>query len=143
MKPLQAVGLGFVFLVLVTTVRGYDLYADWFGWGLVLVGVRKLPGDFPLRWLLLYLAALALGLPIPNATRARNRASSRSGMVFRTFWNRLSSKGFGEGVMVLTGVRVWHQEQCPQSCTPITLPSTASTSSSSSRAFWTTSKCNF
>jgi hypothetical protein len=64
-KPLQAVGLGFVFLVLVTTVRGYDVYADWFGWGLVLVGVRALPHDYPLRTLLLALGLLALATSVP------------------------------------------------------------------------------
>ena len=65
MKPLQAVGLGFVFLVLVTTVQGYDLYADPFGWVLVLVGVRLLPRDFTNRWLLLYLGAIALAVSVP------------------------------------------------------------------------------
>ena len=65
MKPLQAIGLGFVFLVLVTTVRGYDLYPDWFGWGLVLVGVRSLPRDYPLRGALLYLGVVALAVSVP------------------------------------------------------------------------------
>ncbi len=65
MKPLQAVGLGFVFLVLVTTVQGYDLYADPVGWVLVLVGVRLLPRAFRHRWLLLYVAGIALVVSVP------------------------------------------------------------------------------
>lgn len=65
MKPLLAVGLGFVFLLLVTEVRGFDLYPDWFGWGLVLVGVRALPRDFPLRAVLLYVGAVALLASVP------------------------------------------------------------------------------
>lgn len=65
MKPLLALGLGFVLLLLVTEVRGFDLYPDWVGWGLVLVGVRALPRDYPLRWALLYLGVVALAVSVP------------------------------------------------------------------------------
>ena len=60
MKPLQSVGAGWVFLLLVATVAGYDLYADPVGWLLVLLGVRRLPLAFPFRSTLAQLGVLAL-----------------------------------------------------------------------------------
>ncbi len=59
MKPFQSIAAGWIFLVLVAKVGGYDLYADPVGWLLVLLGVRGLPATFPRRSALLQLGWLA------------------------------------------------------------------------------------
>jgi hypothetical protein len=42
-KPLQAVAMGLVIVLLTAGVNGYDVLADPFGWVLVLVGLARLP----------------------------------------------------------------------------------------------------
>jgi hypothetical protein len=42
-KPLQAVAMGLVIVLLNAAIHGYDLLADPFGWVLVLVGLAQLP----------------------------------------------------------------------------------------------------
>jgi hypothetical protein len=56
-KPLQAVGMGLVIVLLTAPVHGYDLLADPLGWLLALTGLRVL--DVPQRGTLLGLAWLA------------------------------------------------------------------------------------
>ncbi|WP_167736807.1 hypothetical protein [Nocardioides sp. 1609] len=65
MKPLQSIAMGVVVLLLVAAVEGHDLLADPLGWVLVLVGVRALPGDFPLRTALLRLGVAAALVSLP------------------------------------------------------------------------------
>ena len=57
-KPLQAVAMGLVIVLLGVTVAGYDLLADPIGWLLVLVGLATLPA--PGRGALQALATLSL-----------------------------------------------------------------------------------
>jgi hypothetical protein len=57
-KPLQAVAMGLVIVLLGATVSGYDLLADPVGWLLVLVGLATLP--VPGRGGLQALASLSL-----------------------------------------------------------------------------------
>jgi hypothetical protein len=42
-KPLQAVAMGLVIVLLNAAIHGYDVLADPFGWVLVLVGLARLP----------------------------------------------------------------------------------------------------
>lgn len=65
MKPLQAVAMGFVFLVLYARLGGYDLYPDPLGWLLVLYGLRGLPEALPQRGTLWALALLSTLISIP------------------------------------------------------------------------------
>ncbi|HET6987607.1 MAG TPA: hypothetical protein VFI00_13370 [Kribbella sp.] len=58
MKPLQAVAMGLVIVLLTVPVHGYDVLADPFGWVLVLVGLASLP--VPVRDTLRRLAAVSL-----------------------------------------------------------------------------------
>lgn len=60
MKPFQSLAAGWVFLLLVARVGGYDLYADPVGWLLVLLGVHRLPASFPHRSALAQVGVLAL-----------------------------------------------------------------------------------
>jgi hypothetical protein len=57
-KPLQAVAMGLVIVLLTASVSGYDLLADPLGWLLVLVGLNTLP--VPERGVLQGLAMLSL-----------------------------------------------------------------------------------
>jgi hypothetical protein len=57
-KPLQAVAMGLVIVLLTASVSGYDLLADPLGWLLVLVGLSTLP--VPQRGVLQGLAMLSL-----------------------------------------------------------------------------------
>jgi hypothetical protein len=65
MKPLQSAAMGFVFVALYARLHGYDAYADPFGWLLVLLGVRRLPRETPLRAAMLATGALALAVSVP------------------------------------------------------------------------------
>ncbi|MCD4533160.1 hypothetical protein LRP67_03585 [Nocardioides sp. cx-169] len=65
MKPLQSVAMGCVFVALYARIQGYDAYADPFGWLLVLLGVRRLADETPLRGAMLGTAALALLVSLP------------------------------------------------------------------------------
>jgi hypothetical protein len=47
-RPLQAIAMGVVVLLLVVPAGGFDLLADPLGWLLVLLGVRDLPRETPL-----------------------------------------------------------------------------------------------
>lgn len=70
MKPLQAIAMGLVIVVLTASFQGYDALPDPVGWVLVIVGVRRLA--VPQRGSLLAAAGLALlvsaavWLPIVN-----------------------------------------------------------------------------
>jgi hypothetical protein len=57
-KPLQAVAMGLVIVLLGASVHGYDLLADPVGWLLVLVGLASVP--VPQREVLQVLATLSL-----------------------------------------------------------------------------------
>lgn len=59
MKPLQALAMGFVVIVLVARLGEYDALPDPVGWLLVLLGVRALPPSVPHQSPLLALGALA------------------------------------------------------------------------------------
>jgi hypothetical protein len=59
-KPLQAVGMGLVIVLLTAPVHGYDLLPDPLGWLLALTGLRALP--VPQRRTLLGLAWLAFAV---------------------------------------------------------------------------------
>ena len=68
MKPLQAIAMGFVFVVLEArwpALGGFDAYFDPFGWLLILYGVRGLPDDLPFRSLVRALALLSLTVSVP------------------------------------------------------------------------------
>lgn len=68
MKPLQAIAMGFVFVVLEAkwpALGGYDAYFDPFGWLLILYGVRGLPEEQPFRDTLRALGLLALVASVP------------------------------------------------------------------------------
>lgn len=68
MKPLQAIAMGFVFVVLEAkwpALGGYDAYFDPIGWLLILYGVRGLPGELPFRDVLRALALVALAASVP------------------------------------------------------------------------------
>ncbi len=68
MKPLQAIAMGFVFVVLEAkwpALGGYDAYFDPFGWLLILYGVRGLPEDLPFRDLVRTLGLIALAASVP------------------------------------------------------------------------------
>lgn len=73
-KPLQAVAMGLVIVLLTASVRGYDLLADPVGWLLVLVGLAALP--VPQRGTLQGLATLSLAVSavvwFPGARDALN-----------------------------------------------------------------------
>jgi hypothetical protein len=65
-KPLQAVAMGLVIVLLTASVDGYDLLADPVGWLLVLVGLAGLPeASVPRRGTLQKVATLALVISIP------------------------------------------------------------------------------
>lgn len=74
MKPLQAVAMGLVIVLLNAQVNGYDVLADPFGWLLVLVGLAQLP--VPQRGTLRMLAAVSLVVSVvvwfPGARDALN-----------------------------------------------------------------------
>ena len=68
MKPLQAIAMGFVFVVLEAkwpALGGYDAYFDPFGWLLILYGVRGLPEDLPFRDTVRALGLIALAASVP------------------------------------------------------------------------------
>ncbi|MDQ4054260.1 MAG: hypothetical protein M3237_16360 [Actinomycetota bacterium] len=68
MKPLQAIAMGFVFVVLEAkwpALNGYDAYFDPCGWLLILYGVRGLPDDLRLRGSVRTLGLLALAASVP------------------------------------------------------------------------------
>lgn len=65
MKPLQSVAMGFVFIALYARWNGYDLYADPFGWALVLLGVRRLPADTPYLPPIRYVGLVAAVASVP------------------------------------------------------------------------------
>ena len=71
MKPLQAIAMGFVFVVLEAkwpALGGYDAYFDPFGWLLILYGVRGLPDGLPFR-----ATVRALGVWSRGSSRCRSR----------------------------------------------------------------------
>ena len=74
MKPLQAVAMGLVIVLLTATIHGYDVLADPVGWVLVLVGFSSL--SLPQRGALRALATLSLVVSIvvwvPDARDALN-----------------------------------------------------------------------
>ena len=74
MKPLQSAAMGFIFIALYALFNGYDAYADPVGWVLVLLGVRRLPADTPLRFATLYAGGLALAVSVPLWFRAPRAA---------------------------------------------------------------------
>ncbi|GAB2775220.1 hypothetical protein GCM10027020_30460 [Nocardioides salsibiostraticola] len=76
MKPLQAVAMGFVFLVLYARLGGYDLYPDPLGWLLVLYGLSGLPSGMPQRNALWTLGILAALISIPLWTGPVSNALS-------------------------------------------------------------------
>jgi hypothetical protein len=61
-KPLQAVAMGLVIVLLTVPVHGYDVLADPFGWVLVLLGLGSLP--IPQRDTLRWLGALSLAVAV-------------------------------------------------------------------------------
>ncbi len=68
MKPLQAIAMGFVFVVLEAkwpALGGYDAYFDPFGWLLILYGVRGLPEEQPFFDTLRALGLIALVASVP------------------------------------------------------------------------------
>jgi hypothetical protein len=68
MKPLQAIAMGFVFVVLEArwpALAGYDAYFDPFGWLLILYGVRGLPEELPFRSAVRALGLVALAASVP------------------------------------------------------------------------------
>lgn len=65
MKPLQSVAMGFVFIALYARWHGYDLYADPFGWALVLLGLRRLPEDTPYLFPIRYVGVVAAVVSVP------------------------------------------------------------------------------
>lgn len=65
MRPLLAMALGYLLVVLYAKVGGYDMYADPLGWLLVLYGVHRLPEHLEGRRQLLGLAALAGAVSVP------------------------------------------------------------------------------
>ncbi len=65
MKPLQAVAMGMVVILLVVQAGEVDLLANPLGWVLVIVGVRQLPAAVDLRPTLLVLSGLALLVSLP------------------------------------------------------------------------------
>jgi hypothetical protein len=62
-KPLQAVAMGLVVVLLTAPVHGFDLLADPVGWVLVLIGLSAL--QLPRGDLLVRLATLALLVAVP------------------------------------------------------------------------------
>lgn len=70
MKPLQAVAMGMIVILLVVQAGDVDLLANPLGWLLVLHGVRGLPRDLELRTPLLVVTALALVVSVPLAVPA-------------------------------------------------------------------------
>lgn len=65
MRPLQFVAMGLLIVALRAPFGGYDALADPVGWGLVLVGLRRLPGDLWQRGLLTGLAVAAALVSLP------------------------------------------------------------------------------
>jgi hypothetical protein len=68
MKPLQAIAMGLVFVVLESrwpALGGYDAYFDPLGWLLILYGVRGLPDDLPFRGGVRALGLVALAASVP------------------------------------------------------------------------------
>lgn len=68
MKPLQAIAMGFVFVVLEArwpALGGFDAYFDPFGWLLILFGVHRLPDDLPFGSSVRALGLLALLVSVP------------------------------------------------------------------------------
>jgi hypothetical protein len=61
-KPLQAVAMGLVIVLLTAAVRGYDLLPDPLGWVLVLTGLAAVP--VPQRRALQWLAGLSLAVSL-------------------------------------------------------------------------------
>lgn len=65
MKPLAAVAMGLVIVVLVADQGGYDLLADPVGWLLVVLGVRRLPDPTTLLALAVAAGVVACALWLP------------------------------------------------------------------------------
>ena len=65
MRPLQSIAMGLLIVALRADVSGYDALPDVFGWLLVLLGVRGLPGDLWQRVAVVRLAVLAGLVSVP------------------------------------------------------------------------------
>ncbi|GAA5140231.1 hypothetical protein GCM10023340_00010 [Nocardioides marinquilinus] len=65
MRPLQAIAMGVVVLLLEAPAGGFDLLADPLGWLLVLLGVRDLPRAMPLRGALRAVSVVAAVASVP------------------------------------------------------------------------------
>jgi len=75
-KPLQAVAMGLVIVLLTVSAHGYDVLADPIGWALVLVGVSTLPvaERTSLRWLAVISLLVSAVVWVPAARDALNVA---------------------------------------------------------------------
>jgi hypothetical protein len=75
-KPLQAVAMGLVIVVLTVSAHGYHVLADPIGWALVLVGMSSLPADrrSSLRWLAGISLVVSAVVWVPAARDALNVA---------------------------------------------------------------------
>jgi hypothetical protein len=73
-KPLQAVAMGLVIVLLTVPVAGYDVLADPLGWLLVLAGLSTLPvAERPtLRWLGVISLLVSVVVWVPAARDALN-----------------------------------------------------------------------
>lgn len=82
-KPLQAIAMGIVVLLLGPVTITWDPLPNPLGWVLVLVGVRALPAAFPLRtpmlWLGLLAALVSVPLWVPDVLRAIDDADDSLG----------------------------------------------------------------
>jgi len=76
-KPLQAVAMGLVIVLLSARVNGYDLLADPLGWVLVLIGLGSVP--VPQRGALRALATVSLVVSVVVWFPAVRRRPTRPG----------------------------------------------------------------